>query len=149
VCVCVLGHLVSGLNHPTFVDLHLVDRLVGLVANWNKPNFYVTIARGFGQVLNFNGALILLPVCRNLLTMYVSSLLLCLALSLSLAYCPIYFCMWFVVVDVGRLSGLDKRSCITSFHSMRISRSIAELLGPLRTPLLATALRITLTTTPH
>eukprot|EP01094_Clydonella_sp_ATCC50884_P009136 TRINITY_DN1866_c0_g1_i1.p1 TRINITY_DN1866_c0_g1~~TRINITY_DN1866_c0_g1_i1.p1 ORF type:complete len:541 (-),score=154.23 TRINITY_DN1866_c0_g1_i1:102-1724(-) len=35
---------------------------------WNEPNFFVTIARGFGQTLNFNCALILLPVSRNLLT---------------------------------------------------------------------------------
>eukprot|EP00013_Stygamoeba_regulata_P020209 CAMPEP_0177649368 /NCGR_PEP_ID=MMETSP0447-20121125/11346_1 /TAXON_ID=0 /ORGANISM="Stygamoeba regulata, Strain BSH-02190019" /LENGTH=558 /DNA_ID=CAMNT_0019152115 /DNA_START=15 /DNA_END=1691 /DNA_ORIENTATION=- len=35
---------------------------------WNNPNFYVTIARVFGGILNFNCALILVPVLRNFLT---------------------------------------------------------------------------------
>jgi len=35
---------------------------------WNNPNYFITIARGFGQLLNFNCALILIPVMRNILT---------------------------------------------------------------------------------
>lgn len=35
---------------------------------WNKPNYYVTVARIGGGILNLNCALVLIPVCRNSLT---------------------------------------------------------------------------------
>jgi len=38
------------------------------IVYFNNPNMFVTVAHGFGQVLNFNCALILVPVLRNLLT---------------------------------------------------------------------------------
>lgn len=39
-----------------------------LVVYWNDPNFLVSFARGFGEILNFNCSLILVPVLRNLIT---------------------------------------------------------------------------------
>eukprot|EP01100_Stratorugosa_tubuloviscum_P008859 TRINITY_DN3702_c0_g1_i1.p1 TRINITY_DN3702_c0_g1~~TRINITY_DN3702_c0_g1_i1.p1 ORF type:complete len:583 (-),score=217.16 TRINITY_DN3702_c0_g1_i1:141-1889(-) len=63
---------VNGLQFALTTIWILVNIALGVEAAsryWNKPNFYITVARAFGQLLNFNCALILVPVLRNVLTL--------------------------------------------------------------------------------
>jgi isoprenylcysteine carboxyl methyltransferase (ICMT) family protein YpbQ len=57
-----LWHTVVALvvTHPFFTHF--------LTEYWNKPNYYVTVARINGAMLNLNCALVLMPVLRNMLT---------------------------------------------------------------------------------
>jgi NADPH oxidase 2 len=42
--------------------------VIAAIEYWNKPNYYVTVARICGAMLNLNCALVLVPVLRNVLT---------------------------------------------------------------------------------
>jgi len=69
------AHISKAIIGTIWMLINIILFIEHFILYWNSPNFYVSFARGFGEVLNFNCSLILIPVLRNLITFLRQSFL--------------------------------------------------------------------------